>query len=83
LTACAPAREAPIVTKIERVVVRPPAALLACPDEPAIPADLTSQDQLAQLLPDLVLAGRACRARLPALREFFDDVSKQKRESTP
>lgn len=64
------------MTQIERVVVKPPAALLTCPDEPPIPEDLTNQDVLAQIVPDLVAPGRACRDRVNALRRFFDEALK-------
>lgn len=75
--ACSPtAREAPIITKIERVAVRPPAELMVCPAEPALPADIADQDALAPLIVDLAMAGRACRDRLEAVRRFVEEVGR-------
>jgi hypothetical protein len=64
------------VTRIERVTVAPPAALLACPAEPEIPASVATQDDLAPLLLDIAMAGRACRDQLGAVRRFVDETAK-------
>ncbi|MBI1243754.1 MAG: hypothetical protein GC202_02020 [Alphaproteobacteria bacterium] len=68
-------REAPIVTQIERVVVRPPAELLTCTAEPRRPADEFDQDALADWIPDMAIAGRSCRDRLEAVRRFVEETS--------
>ena len=74
LTACGPTPEARLAVKIERVVVAPPQALLSCPAEPSRPVALATQDDLAPLLLDVAIAGRACRDQLDAVRRFVDET---------
>jgi hypothetical protein len=77
LSACSPPPEAPIVTRIERVVVAPPAEHLVCDPEPIrSPATSTSQDALADWIAEVTIAGRSCRDRLGVVRKFVEDSSK-------
>lgn len=60
-----------MVTKVERVPVKPPAPLLECAARPPIPpADQVTLDTVALLLVDLDAAGEDCRAKLGAVRAF-------------
>jgi hypothetical protein len=49
---------------------------LTCPAEPPRPATLATQDDLAPLLLDVAIAGRACRDQLDAVRRFVDEVTR-------
>ena len=78
LTACGnSSREAPIVTRIERVTIKPPAELLTCA-RPPMPADeaRVNQDALAELVERVGNAWRECFDRLRAVREFVEETSK-------
>jgi len=60
-----------VVTRLERVQVKPPAALLACAPEPAVP-DGSDQDEVAFFILDLAAAGEDCREKLVAVRSFVE-----------
>lgn len=64
------------MTKIERVVIAPPADLLTCPDKPPRPAIVATQDHAAQLLHATIQAGNACRDQLDAVRRFVEETTK-------
>ena len=75
LTACGQIPlEQRLATKIERVVVSPPADLLTCPDRPQRPGRLETQDDLAPLLEAVTTAHQACRDQLDAVRRFVEET---------
>jgi hypothetical protein len=68
LIGCAPAnRPAPGLTLAP--------SLLACRDEPPVPAMTNDADLMAYLL-DVIEAGEDCRSRLARVREIFDARNK-------
>lgn len=69
------------MTKIERVVVSPPAALLTCPADPPRPPGFNtrtaSQDDVVPQFEAALAAGRACRDQLDAVRRFVEETRPQ------
>ena len=57
----------PVLTKIEYVQQKIPAALLKCEEEPAVPVDTNDGEAMANHRIDLALAGDDCRNKLRAV----------------
>jgi hypothetical protein len=65
----APIPEPPIViTDVKPAAPLIPAGLLACAEEPVVPAGERDMEARANFIIDLGVAGRDCRAKLSAVR---------------
>lgn len=71
-TSCAPAPERPVLVKIERVTVKPPAELLTCRPEPV--PNVRNHADLAAWILALADAGADCRDRLAAVKEYVEMI---------
>ncbi len=71
LAACA-APEPQVIYRDRVELLRPPAALMECPDSPEPPAEILRQSTIALYLVELWRAGQECRSRLMAIKAIVD-----------
>lgn len=72
-TACAPKTPEPrVVTRIERVPILHPPALLKCAPEPPVPGRPRTVAEALGWIADLRAAGQDCRSRLACIRARQD-----------